>query len=345
MELVLSLVLRAKAATDPDSLWTDMTAVRQVVRARRRLSKDDHGGFALRIRKKQSMASGLSAGDLDSAGNTTLTFTIDEPVFARGDTPNHRKLPPTGLVHAQLEMPGREQDLVGTIVGLSRGNNSTEPSLPSDDQPSLTRSSTSEPSSEASAIEMRLGEFLGRGRTWDVFAATLAARLPAGDVFHAPAVVKHVELTSLESVKEAHAGYPALGRVLRAMDREAFVLHALHRAVPGIAPQPYALWTAAADDHVLFATEDCGDMIAPSAAAVDEATRRAVADAYARVHAAGFVHGDVHWRHVMRDRGGGVRLVDWEGARDVRGDPDGGRAAIEEEIATVNDMLGFDTSP
>lgn len=53
--------------------------------------------------------------------------------------------------------------------------------------------------------------------------------------------------------------------------------------------------------------------------------RRAVASLYTKVHAAGVVHGDIELRHVRRELdgvrgvgcGGGLRLIDFEGARAV----------------------------
>ncbi|KLT43738.1 hypothetical protein CC85DRAFT_243717 [Cutaneotrichosporon oleaginosum] len=59
--------------------------------------------------------------------------------------------------------------------------------------------------------------------------------------------------------------------------------------------------------------------------------RRAVAQLYARVHDAGVVHGDMELRHIRRELGekGGLRLIDFEGARHRPEGVEGERAELD----------------
>ncbi|BEJ10635.1 hypothetical protein CspHIS471_0100570 [Cutaneotrichosporon sp. HIS471] len=63
--------------------------------------------------------------------------------------------------------------------------------------------------------------------------------------------------------------------------------------------------------------------------------RRAVAQLYAKVHGAGVVHGDLELRHIRRELGdgGGLRLIDFEGARFK---PD----SVEKERIELDECIG-----
>lgn len=337
MELILALVLLATPAPDPDALWVDLAPVRQAVRSKRRFDGES-GGYSTRSAKRSSKSQ--NNGQQNAGTTTLLSLAVASDVFTSTDEGNYLCLPPSGLVRATLEQPISEPELIGHVVDLGRDDASPDSSFSSDH--SLTWSTASEPSSDDTSIELYLKEFLGRGRTWDAFEATLAARLPGGDVSRVPAVVKHVELTSLERLEEAQAGYPELGRVMRAVDREAAILRSLDAVAPGIAPRLYALWTAVADDHILLTTEDCGDALTTDPSSLSADTKREIVTLYERVHAVGFVHGDVCWRHLTRDRKGNIRVLDWEGASEVDTDTEAGRIAVQEEMAAVYNMLGLD---
>ncbi|GMK56161.1 hypothetical protein CspeluHIS016_0300010, partial [Cutaneotrichosporon spelunceum] len=253
----------------------------------------------------------------------------------------YRVLSLNGVVHATLELPASELELVNAVVTLSQDTQSPDVSFGSDDSPSLTWSnsppySDASDSSDSASIQIELTEFLGGGHTWDAFEATLGAGVPGGLLSRIPAVVKHVDLASLQTPEQALLGYPELGRVLDAVDREKRLLRCLTERAPGIAPRPYAVWTV--NDHILLATEDCGNTVTTP---LGDDTKREIISAYHRVHAAGVVHGDVQLRHVVRDRHGTLRIVDWEGAYEVDTQSPAGRAVIEREMHEVYHMMGI----
>jgi hypothetical protein len=247
---------------------------------------------------------------------------------------------PTGLTRATLELPRTEEDVVQVVVKHSADNMSPDWSFDSDKMPSLPWSSHSEDSTDSTPYEILFLEYLGHGRTFDAFAATLAVRLPGGDIAHVPTVVKHIELLSLEMFAEAQAGYPTRTHIMRAAEREARILHHLADTCPDVAPCLFALWTSVAYHHILMAYEDCGDELARDLRTLDDDTKRSIVEIYNRLHVAGILHGDVHARHVLRDAKGRLRIVDFEGALEVDVSTPKGAAAAEQEMTEVYKMLG-----
>ncbi len=93
--------------------------------------------------------------------------------------------------------------------------------------------------------------------------------------------------------------------------RELAALQLLHDA-----PTPNVVWSeAAATGGVLVLVEAVGDPVDLQAMTVDEHTRRqlvaAVLDAYARLHARGVLHGDVHPGNVLVSDTAAVTVIDF----------------------------------
>lgn len=342
MEVILASIFKATNCPDPTALWADMAVVRRAFHGKRRLDDHGPGGDDDELHDpplhKKSSKRGEEPSTSRGPALTSLSLSRTTQLFADGDEPNYSTSGLHGTLCGTLELPSTEPELVNSLIAASQEGVLPNSSFGSEYQ--QNRPSGSDLSSGSASIEIVLGEFIGRGHTWDAFAATMAARLPGGEVFRAPVVMKHVDLSALEDTAQALIGYPELDRVLQSVDREAGLLRYLDKRSPGVAPRPVALWTVAGD-HVLLATEDCGDALAADPRTLDEPTKRAVVDAYRKVHAAGVVHGDVRPRHVVRDRRGSVRLVDWEGAREVDVDSESGRTAVEREMSDVLDMLGL----
>lgn len=313
MEVILALVMLAHPVPDPESLWVDMTAMYKQKRAKERARREE--GIA------RSSARVSAPSPPSRATEARLTLTLNPSVFVCTTVPNYTVLPRCGEVCATLEQPCSTFELVSTIAKYSDDLDCDfDGSLDEDTPPSLSWSVTSDDSSvdmrvaeeaEDSYIELTLESFIDSGRTWDAYKATPSAQVP-GRTYRLPAVAKHVELQSLESYQEACAEYPELGRVLSAVGQEADMLRMLGRVVPGIAPILYALWTWVADDHILMAMEDCGNVVTLQPKELELESKDEILATYKRLHGAGIVHGHVCRRHILRDGQGRLRLVDWE---------------------------------
>ncbi|CAK9782433.1 unnamed protein product [Cutaneotrichosporon oleaginosum] len=353
MELIFALVMAAKESPNP-GIWHDMARVDQAVKHDMASKK----GLGQHLGKRRRNDASDASGDTSSAGTPmTLAVTLQSGLYAAGDRPSY-SLPLAGLVGGRLKIPASRPDLVATIVPLvSAGALATadacpETSFESDDQPSLCWSSDSDIAALPS-VGLTFDEFIGGGRTWDAYAGTLAVALPGGDSARAPVVFKHAETSGLETSAHAWAGYHEWRALLGAIYTEAHVLLRLGVSAPGVAPDLYAMWddvgepgragagnTAVPRCHIVMALEDCGHAVARTEAemrALDAHTKSDIITAYARVHAAGVLHGDVESRHVLRDAKGTIRIIDWEGAL-IGADAD----AMQNEMHEVLVMLGLE---
>lgn len=340
MEVVMALIANAKLSDEADRLWVDMNPIRAAARRRKKPYDDDNGGNndGGRSGKKRTQSTRATTHS-STRVMTSLSIIAAPDLLHSYHQPLYRTILPTGVSQAELELPTSKEEVVETIVQLSSNSGAADSSSDSDHVPSLSWSADSD-RPDLAPIDILLLEYLGHGRTFDAFAATVTARLPGGDAATVPAVVKHIELLSLESFAEARAGYPTRTHVLRAAEREARILYRLADDCPDVAPRLLGCWSSIAHHHLLFATEDCGDDIAGDLTTVDNDTKRAIVQCYDRLHTAGVVHGDVHPRHVLRDAKGRVRIVDFEGARRVDMSTPEGMAAVAEETGNVRKMLG-----
>lgn len=152
-------------------------------------------------------------------------------------------------------------------------------------------------------------------------AEAIAPKLEKGAHFGEWEVVDTVQVivdSELHRVRDAAGRHAALKllrpaapkHVRRAFAHEAAILRLLGE---GIAPQ----LIEAADEHVI--TEWCEGAEAGQAAAGRPEVCARIAEAYARLHAAGVLHGDVHPRNVLVTNEGVVRLIDFGLARRLDG--------------------------
>jgi len=123
-----------------------------------------------------------------------------------------------------------------------------------------------------------------------------------------------------------------VGRNAAAAEWDA--LQALSRAGVDV-PQPLARGLAGATPWVAM-TRSPGTTALERWRSADAHERRALAEALgralARVHAAGWCHGDLHLGNVLVDAHGGVEIVDWQ-----RGRP--GASARDADIASLDFSL------
>lgn len=338
MEVLMSLVLLAKPCAKPAELWLDMDPIREAAR-RRKHAEDDDGDAPSPLPKRRSKPT-TSATRTSTPTVTTLSIRADENLQLSGYQPLYARLVPSGLVRASLESPSTEADLVEVIINHA-ADVSPDSSFGSDKVPSLSWTSNSHDILQSPPCEVILREYLGHGRTFDAFAATLSVHLPSGDTVQVPTVLKHIELLSLENFAEAQDGYPTRTHVLRSAEREARTLRVLADTCPDVAPRLFAFWQSVAYHHVILATEDCCDPLAQDLKTLDDDTKGQVVGIYRKLHVAGVLHGDVHPRHIMRDSKDRVRIVDFEGSRELDMSSAEGAAAAQQEMDAVYKMLGI----
>ncbi|BEJ01269.1 hypothetical protein CcaverHIS631_0511260 [Cutaneotrichosporon cavernicola] len=203
--------------------------------------------------------------------------------------------------------PGPKLSLV-LPANLRMGYGSAHPELTSlvASIPFLRALHTPEQCPAAEALtRLRIGPLLGAGRTWTVYGAS--AGQPRG----------------IPTTKEAEAAAN-----MRAALFEAEMYAGPLRSLQGTAvPRYYGVYSGADDKgrrlyalvlervgRAIHRKHDGGkgtwDDLIPQ-------QRRAVAQLYTKVHGAGVVHGDLELRHIRRELGdgGGLRLIDFEGAR------------------------------
>ncbi|KLT38644.1 hypothetical protein CC85DRAFT_21165 [Cutaneotrichosporon oleaginosum] len=337
MEVILALILSAVPSLKPDDLWHDTVALIDDPHPTKRKyeeSEDEERQGPSRPGKKST---NRMAHPAERHGTSTLTISQGPSLFAAGDAPKYSVLPPDSDIHGTLHVPASELELVERVLALGLVTQSSDTSFSSDNAASLSLctslSRTNESTSSKLSVSIELSAFLGRGRTWDAFEATLAVHQLGAPIARIPAVVKHIDLACLKTAEHLNRGYQELSRVLNAVDRERDLLQLLDERAPGIAPQLYALWRVG--DHFLLAMEHCGRAVTFDASTLDHETKRAIVRAYGCIHAAGAVHGDVQLRHLTRDRRGALRIVDWEGGCRVDPQSADGSSAIGREMDEV----------
>ncbi|BEI85662.1 hypothetical protein CcaverHIS002_0510630 [Cutaneotrichosporon cavernicola] len=249
--------------------------------------------------------------------------------------------------------PGPKLSLV-LPANLRMGYGSAHPELTSlvASIPFLRALHTPEQCPAAEALtRLRIGPLLGAGRTWTVYGASagqprgmssfgqdpsapgeptmerrsLVVKLFSPDIGKFPRARARSSSSSSTSptTKEAEAAAN-----MRAALFEAEMYAGPLRSLQGTAvPRYYGVYSGADDKgrrlyalvlervgRAIHRKHDGGkgtwDDLIPQ-------QRRAVAQLYTKVHGAGVVHGDLELRHIRRELGdgGGLRLIDFEGAR------------------------------
>lgn len=349
MEVIMSLVVLAKPADNPAKLWVEMDAIRDAARLKKTQKRDGDANVPLSTKRLKSTVSNSAVSNDSTATSivTSIAIGIDRDLQQSGYQPRYtQRSIPTGVTRAILEVPRSDVELVETVMQFSADCVWPDSSLESDKMLSLSYSSQSDEdndsaSSHEAPVEILLRTYLGHGHTFDTYAVSLAVRLPDGEALHVPAVVKQVDVRSLEFFAESQAGYPTRIAVEDAVDEEASILQHLANTCPHVAPRLLALWTSVAYRHVLMAIEDCGDYIARDMRVLDDHTKQAIINLYDKLHAAGILHNDVHPRHVLRDSKDRLRIIDFEGALRVDISTPAGAVAAKEEMALVHKMLGI----
>lgn len=340
MEVLMSLILLARPSEDPERLWVDMDRVREAARKNKRSKEDDSDHIDDGRGRKKRSKSTLSIVTPAPGTVTSLSIGAVDDLQRSLQQPLYRRRVGLGLTEACLEIPATESELVETVVKYGMGSQSPDSYFDVDRVPGPPRS-TDSAESAAPTHYILFREYLGHGRMFDAFVVTLAVRVPEGGIAHVPAVVKQVDLSCLESFAEAQLGYPLRAHVLRAVEREVRILRYLSDELKDVAPRLLALWSSVGHHHILLAIEDCGDEVARDLKSVDDVTKGSIIDMYESLHEAGIVHGDVHARHILQDANGRLRVIDFEGAREIDMETAAGALAAEQEMTEVYKMLGF----
>lgn len=175
------------------------------------------------------------------------------------------------------------------------------PSPPTQSAPQ-SPSSAPESSSDltqADAVTLRLGKYLGTGKNYDVYAGTIDVRGKQFDV-----AFKYIDLTHYTKREDYDYGRTQFCRV----HNDIKMMLSAHDRVPHVAPRFFGLWSYN-ESQYLLAIEHCGT----PCDLTHVPTANEVRGIYLKLHAAGLRHNGLHSRHILRDNHGRIRIIDWEG--------------------------------